>query len=71
MHIFEDASLDIFEAAVFLKPSDPDGFIELAFVLGRARVTPIKSWTIPKLELPAAVLATRLKVQVQNSSATT
>ena len=63
MHIYGDASLDVFGAVVFLKTANPHGFIELVFVLCKARVAPMKSWTIRrKLELQAAVLATHSKV---------
>ena len=35
-----------------------------AFVLGKARVAPMKVMTVPKLELQAALLATRLKNEI-------
>ena len=37
---------------------------ELAFVLGKARVAPMKVMTVPKLELQAALLAARLKQDI-------
>ena len=40
---------------------------ELAFVFGKARVAPMKALTIPKLELQAALLATRLKDELQKA----
>ena len=64
LHMFGDSSQDIFSAAAFLRArvTTPTGKIktELAFVLGKARVAPIKVLTVPKLELQAALLAARL-----------
>ncbi len=65
LHVFGDASLEAFGAVAFLRAKSPQD--QLAFVLGKARVAPMKSWTIPKLELQAAVLAARLKSQIEKS----
>ena len=40
---------------------------ELAFVFGKACVCPMKALTIPKIELQAALLAARLKDEVQKA----
>ena len=63
--MFGESSQDIFSAVAFLRarvrtPTDEEK-IELAFVLGKARVAPMKVMTVPKLELKAALLASRLK----------
>lgn len=37
-----------------------ENHIQVTFLLGKARVTPLKAVTIPRLELTAAVLAGRV-----------
>ena len=63
-HMFGDSSQEVFSAVAFLRAqvntsSGPK--TELAFVLGKARVSPMKVMTIPKLVLQAVLLASRLK----------
>ena len=65
--MFGDCSQEFYSAVAFLRAqmntsSGPK--TELAFVLGKARVAPMKVKTIPKLELQAALLAARLKQDI-------
>ena len=67
LHMFGDSSQEIFSAVAFLRArvttsSGPQK--ELAFVLGKARVAPMKFITVPNLELQAALLAARLKQDI-------
>ena len=67
LHMFGDSSQEVFSAVAFLRArvttsSGPQ--TELAFVLGKARVAPMKVMTVPKLELQAALLAARLKQDI-------
>ena len=68
LHLFGDSSQDIFSAVTFfrVRVTTPAGKVktELAFVLGKARVAPMKVTTVPKLELQAALLAARLKREI-------
>ena len=62
LHMFGDSSQDVFCAVAFLRARRVSSHrTELAFVFGKARVAPMKALSIPKLELRAALLATRLK----------
>ena len=65
LHMFGDSSQDILNAVAFLRAREktPTGEekTELAFILGKARVAPMKVMTVPKLELQAVLLAARLK----------
>ena len=60
LHHFSDASLSGYGCVSYLRCEDQStGKVNVAFVSSKARVTPIKQTTIPRLELTAAVLATK------------
>ena len=62
-----DSSQEVFSAVAFLRAhvnTSSGSKTELAFVLGEARVAPMKLMTIPKQELKAALLAVRLKQDI-------
>ena len=67
LHIIGDSLQDVFSAVGFLRAqvtcTSREMTTELAFVLGKARVTPMKVMTVPK-ELPAVLLAARLKREI-------
>ncbi|PFX25687.1 hypothetical protein AWC38_SpisGene9681 [Stylophora pistillata] len=60
LHIFSDASEAGYGAAAYLRIQDPDVPVHCSFVMGEAINAPIKFTSIPRLELQAPVLATRL-----------
>ena len=59
LHNFSDASQDGFGTVTYLRIENSEG-VHVSFLLGKARVTPLKPVTIPRLELAAAVLAVRV-----------
>ena len=68
LHVFGDSSKEVFGAVAFLRArarQKSDGSTQLAFVIGKGRVAPMKSLTIPKLELQAALLASRLRLRLK------
>ena len=71
--IIADSSRDVFNAVGFLRahPTSVKITTELAFVLGKARVAPMKVMTVPNLELQAALLAARLKREICRALAVT
>ena len=65
LHMFGDSSEEVFCAVAFLGARVKTSLeTQVAFVFGKARVAPMKALSIPKLELQAALLATRLKEDV-------
>ena len=68
LHVFGDSSQEVFSAVAFLRalvsPPSENKRTELAFVIGKARVAPMKTLTVPKLELQAALLAARLREEI-------
>ena len=66
LHTFCDASTVGYGACSYLRCVYGDGSIEVNFVMGKSRVTPIKSMSVPRLELVAAVLGAKLNVKICN-----
>ena len=62
LHLFGDSSQDVFCAVGFLRARFASSHkTQISFIFGKTRVAPMKALSIPKLELQAALLATRLK----------
>ena len=63
--MFGDSSDEVFFAVAFLGARVKTSLeTQVAVVFGKARVAPMKALSIPKLELQAALLATRLKEDI-------
>lgn len=60
LHHFADASEEGFGTVTYLLLHDDSGQTHRAFVMGKARVAPLKLVTIPRMELTAAVVASRM-----------
>ena len=55
LHVFSDASMKAYGAVAFLRNGK-----QSCFILARLRIVPLKVHTLPRLELMAAVVASRL-----------
>ena len=66
LHTFSDASQQGYGAVTYLRITDDGGDIHCSFLIVKSRQTPQKSVSIPRLELSAAVIATRLNQMVQH-----
>ena len=58
--IFSDASNEAFGACAYVRWRTDSNKYDTRFIAAKSRVAPLKPLTIPRLELQAAVLATRL-----------
>lgn len=59
-HFFSDASEKAYGVAVYLRAIDKNGTISCHLITSKSRVTPVKTLSIPRLELSAAKLAAAL-----------
>ena len=60
LHHFSDASQQGYGAVTYLRITDRHGNVKCSFVMGKSRLAPLKPVTIPRMELSAAVISTRL-----------
>ena len=65
LHHFADASQHAYGAATYLRVTNAKGDVHCSFIIGKSRLSPLKQLTIPRLELSAAVVATRLDKMVR------
>jgi hypothetical protein len=68
LHTFADASQRGYGAVTYIRFEDICGNVHCSFVMAKSRVAPLKETTIPRLELSAAVVATRLDKMVRHES---
>ena len=64
LHNFADASERGYGAVSYLRVVNASGDHHCAFLIGKSRLAPLKAMTIPRLELSAAVVATRLSQMI-------
>ena len=70
LHVFGDSSQDVFSAVAFLRARESLNErteTQVASVFGKASVAPMKALTIPELKIQAALLAARLKDEIQQA----
>jgi len=67
LHGFADASTQAYAAVVYLKTTTSAGQVTISLLAGKSKVAPITPLTVPRLELSAALLLSRLILFVRNS----
>ena len=65
LHIFFDASSTAIAATIYIRSSSAEE-IKTQYVVSKARVAPIKTTTIPKLELEASAMGAELASSVRS-----
>ena len=66
LHHFSDASQQGYGAVSYIRIEDVLGNVKCLFLMGKSRLAPIKPVTIPRLELSAAVVSTKLDRMLRN-----
>ena len=64
LHVFADAFEDTMSAVSYLRSQPKEYSADLAFVIGKCKVAPIRHLSLPRLKLQAAVMAVRLADQI-------
>ena len=66
LHAFGDASELAYAAVEYLRALSIDGHVSTILVMSKSRIGPVKRVTLPRLELMAAVITTRLCTYARN-----
>ncbi|GFT55865.1 integrase catalytic domain-containing protein [Nephila pilipes] len=67
IHTFVDASKTAYAACIFLRSESSRGSVTVQLLQARSRIAPMKTITIPRLELMAAVIGGRLFSSMKQS----
>nr|CAH7749249.1 unnamed protein product [Callosobruchus chinensis] len=67
LHCFSDASQSAYGCCIYIKSIDATGQAVISLVCSKSRVAPLKTLSIPRLELCGAVLSTRLSKKVSQA----
>lgn len=66
LHIFVDASLEAYAAAAYIRFPSCDG-MRCRLISAKTKVAPLKTLSVPRLELNAALIGARLSSQIKKS----
>ncbi|GFW49750.1 uncharacterized protein TNCV_358531 [Trichonephila clavipes] len=67
IHTFVDASKTAYATCIFLRSESNTGSVTVQLLQARSRITPMKTITIPRLELMAATIGARLFSSVKHA----
>ena len=66
LHIFPDASPSAYGCVAYFEVTSNDKSCYVNFIVSKARVTPLKELTLPRIELMGALIAVRIAKHVCN-----
>ena len=66
LHMFSDSSSVAYGCCAYIRTVSKEGKVEVNLLCGKSRVSPLRSTTIPRLELQAAVLSAKLSRYIQD-----
>ena len=64
LHLFADASESGYGVAAYYRTTANDGSVSTSLLMSKSRVAPLKTCSIPRLALAAAILAVQLSTQI-------
>ena len=67
LHVFTDASEKAYAAAIYTRITDSQGCVHTRLLCAKTKVSPVKSLSLPRLELCAAHLGTKILAAVQSA----
>ncbi|XP_062703696.1 uncharacterized protein LOC134286141 [Aedes albopictus] len=67
LHCFADSSETAYGACIYVRSEAADGHVQVSLLASKSRVAPLSSTNIPRLELCAALLASRLYEKIVNA----
>ena len=67
LHVFNDASEKGYATVAYLRTEDEQGKVHVSLITSKTKVAPLKIITLPRLELMAALIGSRISLKIKKS----